>query len=76
MSSPDQLLKAFGHSAFQSPQREVIENLLARRNTLCLMPTGAGKSLCYQIAGLLTNKVAVVLFPLRGLGNTAGASAA
>ena len=61
------LLAKFGHSEFHPPQLEVIQNLLAGRNTLCLMPTGAGKSLCYQIAGLLKEKLTVVLFPLRAL---------
>ena len=61
------LLGKFGHQSFHPPQQEVIARLLAGRNTLCLMPTGAGKSLCYQIAGLLSKKLTVVLFPLRAL---------
>jgi ATP-dependent DNA helicase RecQ len=67
VSTAAQLLKKFGHAQFHAPQQQVIENLLAGRNTLCLMPTGSGKSLCYQIAGLLLEKTTVVLFPLRAL---------
>ena len=61
------LLGKFGHAGFHPPQQEVIARLLAGRNTLCLMPTGAGKSLCYQIAGLVSRRTTVVLFPLRAL---------
>ena len=67
MISAAQLLKKFGHTRFNAPQEQVIKNLLAGRNTLCLMPTGAGKSLCYQLAGRLMKKTTVVLFPLRAL---------
>lgn len=57
----------FGCAGFRVPQLEVIENILAGKNTLCLMPTGAGKSLCYQISGVLLGKTTIVLSPLRAL---------
>jgi ATP-dependent DNA helicase RecQ len=63
------LKSVFGLPSFRRPQEEVIANLLAGRNTLCLMPTGAGKSICYQVAGLLTGKTTLVLSPLRVLAS-------
>src|ERR1017187_853711 len=63
------LKSVFGLPSFRQPQEEVIANLLAGRNTLCLMPTGAGKSICYQVAGLLTGKTTLVLSPLRALAS-------
>ena len=43
------LLQHFGLDEFRPAQREVIEDVLAGRDVLCVMPTGAGKSLCYQL---------------------------
>jgi ATP-dependent DNA helicase RecQ len=48
-------------------QRLVINHILAGRNTLCLMPTGSGKSLVFQYAAARMDKTAVVLSPLRAL---------
>jgi ATP-dependent DNA helicase RecQ len=68
MKTPKTILKTvFGISSFRPPQEQVISNLLAGRNTLCLMPTGAGKSICYQVAGLLKGKTTLVLSPLQAL---------
>jgi ATP-dependent DNA helicase RecQ len=74
MSSPASLhthssiLKStFGYDTFRPLQREVIENVLARRDTLAIMPTGGGKSLCYQIPGLLLDGLTVVVSPLISL---------
>lgn len=68
MKTPKTILKkVFGISSFRPPQEQVISNLLAGRNTLCLMPTGAGKSICYQVAGLLKGKTTLVLSPLQAL---------
>lgn len=58
---------AFGHAEFRAGQEQVIETLLAGRSTLAIFPTGAGKSLCYQLPGLLMNGLTVVISPLIAL---------
>ena len=65
---PDELLKnVFGYDQFKPLQREVIENVLKRRDTLVIMPTGGGKSLCYQIPALIFRGLTVVVSPLIAL---------
>lgn len=69
--STEQLLKElhriFGFSSFKGDQLAVIQNLLAGKNTFVLMPTGGGKSLCYQLPAMLMDGVAVVISPLIAL---------
>jgi len=68
MSSPASILKeTFGYDTFRPLQSEVIENVLASRDTLAVMPTGGGKSLCYQIPALLFDGLTVVISPLIAL---------
>ena len=68
MLTPQSILKdTFGYDSFLPFQREVIENVLAGRDTLAIMPTGGGKSLCYQIPALLTDGLTVVVSPLIAL---------
>jgi ATP-dependent DNA helicase RecQ len=61
------LQRSFGHSGFRPGQREVVEALLAGRDCLAVLPTGAGKSLCYQLPALLRQGVVVVVSPLVAL---------
>lgn len=68
MKTPASILKeTFGYDEFRPLQQEVIGNVLARRDTLAVMPTGGGKSLCYQIPSLLFDGLTVVVSPLISL---------
>src|SRR5512139_2169345 len=57
----------FGHAEFRGQQRDVIGHVAAGGDALVLMPTGGGKSLCYQIPALLRAGTAVVVSPLIAL---------
>lgn len=79
----DAMQETFGISHLRPGQREVIENVLQGKNTLAIMPTGAGKSLCYQLPALKMPGMTIVVSPLislmkdqAGKLETAGVSAA
>lgn len=61
------LKEIFGYGHFRGNQETIIRNLLDGRNTFVIMPTGAGKSLCYQLPALLLDGLAVVISPLIAL---------
>ena len=61
------LRDVFGFEEFLSGQQEIVENILAGRDGLAVMPTGGGKSLCYQLPGLVKEGVTIVVSPLIAL---------
>jgi len=63
----ERLKEIFGYSQFRGNQETIIRNLLNGRNTFVIMPTGAGKSLCYQLPAMMRDGLAVVISPLIAL---------
>ncbi len=61
------LKEFFGYTTFRGNQETVIKNLLSGRNTFVIMPTGAGKSLCYQLPAMIRDGLAIVISPLIAL---------
>ena len=62
-----QLQKHFGFDSFKGQQKEIIQALLDGRDTFVIMPTGGGKSLCYQLPAMILNGVAIIVSPLIAL---------
>src|SRR3989338_3544133 len=67
-ATPHELLKQYwGFSDFRLGQKEVVESVIAGRDTLAVMPTGAGKSLCYQLPALTASGTTIIVSPLVAL---------
>ncbi|HLT53124.1 MAG TPA: DEAD/DEAH box helicase, partial [Flavobacteriaceae bacterium] len=61
------LKKYFGFSKFKGLQEEVVKSVVSKNNTFVIMPTGGGKSLCYQLPALIADGTAIVVSPLIAL---------
>lgn len=66
-SALNALQSIFGYSEFRAPQDEIINEMIAGRDALVIMPTGGGKSLCYQIPSILRSGTGIVISPLIAL---------
>lgn len=67
MNKLDALKKYFGHTKFRPGQEEIINAILQGNNVLAVLPTGAGKSICYQIPALISENFSLVISPLIAL---------
>lgn len=63
----DILQQYWGHSTFRPQQAEIIKNVLSGSDSIALLPTGGGKSLCYQLPALLLDGITIVVSPLIAL---------
>ena len=64
----NRILKSYyGFDTFKEGQAEVIDSIMAGRDVMCIMPTGAGKSVCYQIPALMQSGTTLVVSPLISL---------
>ena len=62
MDKYDILKQYFGHTEFRQGQEELIDNILNGRDVIGIMPTGAGKSLCYQVPAMLLEGITIVVY--------------
>jgi len=74
MTTPQKILSEnFGHNEFRPGQAEIVDLILAGKNVLAVMPTGAGKSICYQVPSQMLDKPTIVISPLVALMNNQAA---
>lgn len=66
-SAKEILQHYWGYSDFRNPQDVIVQSVIEKRNTLALLPTGGGKSLCYQVPALVLNGLCLVISPLTAL---------
>ena len=68
MSTPEQILKQYwGYDTFRPPQKAIINEVINRKDVIAILPTGSGKSIIYQVAGLLLKGITLVISPLIAL---------
>ena len=67
ISSVEILQKYWKHASFREPQERIINEVLKRKDVVALLPTGGGKSICYQVPTLMSEGVGIVISPLIAL---------
>ncbi len=67
MEAIDVLIKYWGHTQFRLKQEEIINQVIDKKDTLALLPTGGGKSICYQVPALMQDGICLVISPLIAL---------
>ena len=67
MSSLAALQNYFSHNSFRDKQEEIIEDALTHMDQFIILPTGSGKSICFQLPALIQNGITIVISPLKSL---------